>query len=110
MTDLEYTLQAEALLASVEAACDRINEQTEADVDVSRSGGMITLTFENRSQIVINLQRPLREVWMASKEAGHHYRFLNDEWIDSRRQSEFLDDLSVAVSRQSGVMLNLKQA
>ena len=97
-------------MASVESACDRINEQTDADVDVSRSGGMITLTFENRSQIVINLQRPLREVWMASKVAGHHYHFLGNEWIDSRRQSEFFDDLSEAMSRQSGVMLNLKQA
>ena len=70
MTDLEYLDKAEALLASVEACCDRINEQTDADIDNQRVGGMITLSFEDRSQIIINLQKPLQEVWMAARAGG----------------------------------------
>jgi CyaY protein len=67
MTDLEYSDRAEALLRAVESACDRINDETEADIDNQRVGGMITLTFSNRSQIIINLQKPLQEVWMAAR-------------------------------------------
>ena len=56
MTDLEFMDRAEKLLMSVERGCDLINDTTGADVDAQRSGGMVTLTFPNRSQIVINLQ------------------------------------------------------
>jgi len=65
MTDLEFMDHAEQLLLAVERSCDRINDTSDADVDSQRSGGMVTLTFPNRSQIVINLQKPLHEVWMA---------------------------------------------
>jgi CyaY protein len=42
MTDLEYIDRAEALLASVEGCCDRINERTDADIDNQRSADMVT--------------------------------------------------------------------
>ena len=58
MTDLEYQDRAEALLRAIELTCDRINDESDADIDNQRVGGMITLTFRNRSQIVINLQKP----------------------------------------------------
>ena len=60
MTDLEYMDRAEAVLQAIELACDRINDESDADIDNQRVGGMITLTFANRSQIVINLQKPLQ--------------------------------------------------
>ncbi|MEO6015656.1 MAG: iron donor protein CyaY, partial [Polaromonas sp.] len=60
MTDLEYLDHAESALTAVEMACDRINDETDADIDNQRTGGMITLTFANRSQIIINLQKPLQ--------------------------------------------------
>ncbi len=44
MTDLEFMDRAEQLLLAVEQCCDRINEETDADVDSQRTGGMITLT------------------------------------------------------------------
>lgn len=102
MTDLEYLDRAEALLASVEACCDRINEQTDADVDNQRVGGMITLSFEDRSQIVINLQRPLHEVWLAARAGGFHYRFDGKAWRDSKGEGEFFADLSRYASQQAG--------
>ena len=53
MTDLEFMDHAEQLLLAVERSCDHFNDTTEADVDSQRSGGMVTLTFPNRSQIVM---------------------------------------------------------
>ena len=58
MTDSEYLDRADALLKAVETNCDRINDETDADVDNQRVGAMVTLTFANRSQIVINQQKP----------------------------------------------------
>lgn len=101
MTDLEYLDHAEALLARIEACCDRINEATEADVDNQRVGGMITLTFADRSQIIVNLQKPLHEVWMAAKAGGFHYKFDGERWRDTKAGSEFFADLTRYASEQA---------
>ena len=105
MTDSEYMDRAEALLARIEASCDRINEATEADVDNQRVGGMITLTFRGGSQIIVNLQKPLHEVWMAARAGGFHYRFDGDRWLDTKGNGEFFANLSRYASEQSGIPL-----
>ena len=105
MTDLEFIDYAEKLLLAVERSCDRINDTTDADVDSQRSGGMVTLTFPNRSQIVINLQRPLHEVWMAARSGGYHYRFDGSAWQDTKGAGEFFAGLSRDATQQSGLPL-----
>jgi CyaY protein len=105
MTDLEFLDQAEALLKAVEDCCDRLNDDGDADIDNQRVGGMVTLTFANRGQIVINLQKPLHEVWMAAKAGGFHYRWLDGQWQDTKGQGEFFAQLSLQASTQSGQTL-----
>ena len=108
MTDLEYLDHAETALKAVELACDQINDETDADIDNQRTGGMITLTFANRSQIIINLQKPLQEIWMAARAGGFHYKFNSGQWIDTKDASEFFGRLSRYASEQSGQALNFK--
>ena len=67
MTDLEFLDRAEQLLLAVEQGCDRINEETDCDLDSQRSGGMVTIAFEGGSQIIVNLQKPLQEVWRPTR-------------------------------------------
>ncbi|MCZ2405889.1 MAG: iron donor protein CyaY [Burkholderiales bacterium 68-12] len=105
MTDLEFLDRAEQLLLAVERSCDRINDETDADVDNQRSGGMVTLVFANRSQIIINLQKPLHEVWMAARSGGYHYRFDGQAWQDSKGAGEFFACLSREASAQAGQAL-----
>src|SRR4051812_8215904 len=105
MTDLDYLDRAEALLASVEASCDRINERSDADVDNQRVGGMVTLTFEDGSQIIVNLQKPLQEVWMAARSGGYHYKWDGGGWRDTKQGSEFFADLSRYASEQAHLPL-----
>ena len=105
MTELEYLDQAEALLKAVEASCDRINDTQDVDLDNQRVGGMITLSFSNKSQIIINLQKPLQEVWLAARSGGYHYRWQDGAWRDTKGQGEFFADLSHNASLQSGTPL-----
>ena len=102
MTDLEVMDHAETLLKAVELCCDRINETTDADIDNQRVGGMITLVFSNKSQIVINLQKPLHEVWLAARSGGYHYKFDGTNWKDTKGQGEFFACLSRDASAQAG--------
>jgi len=108
MTDLEFLDQAEALLKAVEACCDRMNDSSDADIDNQRVGGMVTLAFANRSQIVINLQKPLHEVWMAAKAGGYHYRFVDGQWQDTKGQGEFFAELSRQASAQAAMALSFE--
>ena len=106
MTDLEYMDHAEALLKRIEASCDRINEETDADIDNQRVGGMVTLTFHNGTQIVVNLQKPLQEVWMAARAGGFHYKFDGRRWLDTKGQGEFFAHLSRYAGEQAGTELD----
>ena len=105
MTDLDYLDHAERLLRAVELACDRINDSTDADIDNQRVGGMVTLSFANGSQIIINLQKPLQEVWMAARAGGFHYRFDGQHWQDTKGAGPFFDQLSADASAQAGMAL-----
>lgn len=106
MTDLEYLDHAEQLLLAVEETVDRINDDTDADIDAQRVGGMVTLVFANRSQIIINLQKPLQEVWLAAKAGGFHFRCdAAGEWQDTKGAGEFFAQLSRYATEQSGMSL-----
>ena len=102
MTDLDYLNHAEKALAAIELACDHINDATDADIDNQRTGGMITLTFANRSQIIINLQKPLQEIWLAARSGGFHYKFDSGFWLDTKSGDEFFAALTKYASEQSG--------
>ncbi|MEO8249654.1 MAG: iron donor protein CyaY [Burkholderiales bacterium] len=105
MTDPEFMDRAEALLQAIETGCDRINDASDADIDNQRVGGMVTLSFPNGSQIVVNLQKPLHEVWLAAPSGGYHFRFDNGQWNDTKGQGEFFGQLSRDASAQAGVTL-----
>ena len=108
MTDLEFLDRAESLLQALEERCDALNERSDVDIDNQRTGGMVTLTFSNRSQIIVNLQKPLHEVWMAARSGGYHYRWVDAQWQDTKGASEFFDALSRDASAQSGMALDFR--
>lgn len=105
MTDPDFLNHAEALLQSIESACDRINDESDVDIDNQRVGGMVTLSFQDKSQIIVNIQKPLQEVWMAAKSGGYHYRLVEGAWQDTKGQGEFFAELSRNASLQSGLAL-----
>ena len=110
MTDLEFLEHAEALLKAVEQNCDLINDQSDADIDNQRVGSMITLTFANKSQIIVNLQKPLQEVWLAARSGGYHFRFSNASWMDTKGHGEFWGRLTEDACSQSGLSLLFKSS
>ena len=102
MTDIEFLDAAETVLGSIESCCDRINEETDADIDNQRTGGMVTLTFHDGSQIIVNLQKPLHEIWMAAKAGGFHYKFDGRQWLDTKGTGELFASLTRCAGDQAG--------
>lgn len=108
MTDSEYLDKAESALRTIELACDRINEESDVDLDNQRVGGMITLTFSNRSQVVVNLQKPLQEIWVAAKRGGFHFKWQDGAWRDTKGQGELFDLLNIVSTEQAGAAIAYK--
>ena len=98
MSDSEYLTRAEAVLAAVERSLD----DTDADVEFERSGNVLTLEFENGTKIIVNLQPPMQEIWIAAKSGGYHFRFVDGEWRDTRNGTEFYSALSEYATQQAG--------
>jgi CyaY protein len=106
LTDSAYFTAAHATLDHIERTVDEWLQADLIDIDIHRSGGMLQLTFPNRSQIIINTQPPLQELWMAAKGGGFHYQCeAGGEWHNTRDGTRFFDALSIHASLQAGCPL-----
>ena len=109
MTDSEFIRSAEAVLSQIEQALERPELLDLVDVECSRSGNVLEIEFvDNGSKIIINSQAPLREMWIAAKSGGFHYRHDGTSWRNTRDGSEFFTALSAMVSQQGGATVALQ--
>lgn len=106
LTDAQYLNETAAVLASVEAHVDRWLQADVIDIDAARTGGLLELSFPDRSKIVINTQPPLHELWLAARRGGYHFKFVNGSWLDTRDGSDFFATLSACASEQGGVAVS----
>lgn len=101
--DAQYHEAARAALARVETAVDRWLDEDVVDIDGARSGGMLTLTLPDRSQLILNTQPPLHELWLAARSGGFHFRYGGaNQWLDTRTGEDFFAVLSRCASEQAG--------
>ncbi|MET0268118.1 MAG: iron donor protein CyaY [Duganella sp.] len=103
MGDSEFLAQAEATLDAIEAALDKLNDEDMIDVECSRSGNVLEIEFlHNGSKIIVNSQAAMKELWVASRSGGYHYRQKDGQWTNTRDGSELFATLSEEVSKQGG--------
>ena len=105
LSDADYQRIGGQVLASIEAAVDRWLQDDLIDIDTQRTGGLLELVFPNDSRIIVNLQPPLQELWLAARAGGYHFRHVQGHWLDTRDGSEFFASLSRHASAQGGAEL-----
>lgn len=107
MDEREFNAYADAMLANIERALE--NCSVELDFEI-KQGGVIELEFDNRSKIIINRHTAAREIWIAAKSGGFHFKMDESSpprWLGTRDGSELLAALSRCVSEQAGVSVVL---
>ncbi len=108
MTEIEFLDLAEAVLDRIEAAVEEAGEANDVDVECSRSGNVLEIEFvDNGSKIIVNTQAPMKEIWVAARAGGYHYRLVDGQWRDTRDGSELYEALSRLASAQGGSPLTL---
>jgi CyaY protein len=93
----------EALAGEALARIERSLEQSgiEADVEL-KDGGVLELEFDNGSRIIVNRHGAAREIWVAARSGGFHFRWDGSAWRDTRDGTELFAALSKLVSAHAG--------
>ncbi|WPC74032.1 iron donor protein CyaY [Vibrio porteresiae] len=86
MNETEFHQLVDIQLQAVEEMID----DSEADIDYETVGNVMTLDFEDRSQVIINRQEPMKEIWLASRSGGFHFRYDGSQWLCTKTGVEFI--------------------
>ncbi|MCL2346576.1 MAG: iron donor protein CyaY [Desulfobulbus sp.] len=104
MDDNEFSRQAAATMTRIEAAL----EASGAAVDFElAAGGVLEIEFADGGKIIVNRHGVTREIWVAARAGGFHFRWDGDAWRDTRDGRELLARLSELVSQQAGEPVRL---
>ena len=108
MNESEFNDVVDDILIAVEDAIEDACDETGADIEYETASGILTLDFANGSQIIINRQAPLKQIWVAAKQGGFHFDFNSelDQWVCGDK--EFFEALSEYCSEQSGQTIKLE--
>ncbi|OFZ71762.1 MAG: iron donor protein CyaY [Betaproteobacteria bacterium RBG_16_64_9] len=99
MNETEFNARAEGVLAAVIRAL----EASGVDCDCEFKGdGVLELEFQDGGKIIVNRHGPAREIWVAAKSGGYHFRFEGERWVNTRDGDELFAALSRYVSEQAG--------
>src|SRR5574343_2047357 len=99
MDDKDFNREADAMLARIEAAL----EASEADIDFELgAGGVLEIEFDDGSKIIVNRHGVAKEIWVAARAGGFHFRWDGGAWRDTRGNTELLARLSALASQQAG--------
>jgi len=105
MNESEFDQLAEDTMIAIEEAIDASG----ADIDYDRSGGILTLEFSNGSQIIINKQAPLCQIWVAARCGGFHFDYdeARECWRLQGGGEELFECLDRYCSEQAGENVSL---
>lgn len=108
MNESEFNDLVDDILIEIEDAIEEACDETGADIEYETTSGILTLDFANGSQVIINRQTPLQQIWVAAKQGGFHFDFdtESEQWICGGK--EFYAALSGYCSEQSGQTIKLE--
>jgi CyaY protein len=103
----EFSARADAVLAAVGAALDAAIDASDADLDWSLNDGVLTIDCGGAGKLVVNRHLPNREIWVAAKSGGFHFRAAGGRWRDSRAGEELGAALTRLLREQTGMVVEL---
>ena len=104
MDEREFNALADATLRRIEDAVEACG----ADVDLEvKPGGVIELEFADGSKIIINRHTAAREIWLAARSGGYHFRPQDGRWLGTRDGEDLMAAIGRCMSEQAGMPIRL---
>lgn len=101
MNDSEFIHLTDGVFARLQQGL----EEAELDFELP-ADGIIEVEFDDGSKLVVNRHSAAREVWVAAREGGFHFRHDGDSWKDTRDGAELFAKLAALIASQGGTTVS----
>jgi CyaY protein len=105
--DTAFLHSADATLAAIGAALDAALVTSDADVDWSLNDGILEIDCGDDGKLIVNRHGVNREIWVAAKAGGYHFRADGGVWRDSRSQETLAVTLARLLRDQARLAIDL---
>ena len=109
ITDTEFIVAADRTLAAIGTALDAALAASDADVDWNLVDGILEIECGSRGKLIVNRHVPNREMWVAARSGGFHFRPVDGRWHDTRHGDELGVALAALILQQSGLAVALPE-
>jgi len=107
LSDTEFINAADATLAAIGASLDAALAESDVDLDWSLNDGILEIECEDGSKLILNRHVPNRELWVAARSGGFHFRAKDGRWCDTRSGDELGAALERLLATQAGLKVRL---
>ena len=104
MDEREFNDLSEQIFARIERSLEANHEALDCE---RLAGGNLEITCPDDSVVIINRHAVNREIWVAARAGGFHFRWDGAVWRDTRDASELTEALARLVLAQSGEAVSL---
>ncbi len=106
-SETDFIAAADRVLAAIGEALDAALDESAIDLDWSLNDGILELECDDGSKIIVNRHVPNRELWVAARSGGFHFRPREGRWVDTRSGGELSAALDALLLAQAGLKVTL---
>jgi CyaY protein len=107
ISESAFVAATDGTLATIGLALDAALETGNVDVDWTLNDGILEIECADGSKLIVNRHVPNREVWVAARAGGFHFRPDDGRWRDTRSGDELGAVLAKLLKTQGGLAVNL---
>jgi CyaY protein len=98
------------LVDATQQTLEDVFDESGLDIDLEISAGVLTVKFENGSQLIFSRQEPLRQLWLAAVSGGFHFDYdkESERWMCDKSEEQLGEMLERIVKQQAGVELDFE--
>ena len=97
MNDSDFIQLTESVFTRIQQGLEEIDLDFEQPAD-----GILELEFDDGSKMIVNRHNAAREIWVAARSGGFHFRHDGTAWHDTRDGTELFAKLSTLIAAQGG--------
>ena len=94
-SESDFIASTDRVLQSIGTVLDAAIDDGDADLDWALNDGVLTIDCGAQGKLIVNRHLPNREIWIAARSGGFHFRPEDGQWNDTRSG----EDIGTALTR-----------
>lgn len=75
------------------------------EADVEAGGDVVRITYRDGAKVVVNTQRPARQIWLAGGSCAWHFSYdeASAQWLDDKSREELFTTIARLTQAAIGI-------